>query len=76
MKAKSEPDIWDERLAKLEGDPILVGHMPHLSRLAALLLTSDADKEVVDFTNAGIVCLKQNDDNKWKLTWAVRPEFF
>ena len=48
------------RLPHLSGDQgsiMLVGNLPHLSRLVSLLLTGNPEIEVVRFRNAGIVCL-------------------
>ena len=54
---------------------IIVGHLPHLSRLASDLLTNDQDREIIHFRNAGIVCLAgENENQNWKLEWMVIPE--
>lgn len=78
LKGGADPRVWQERLTTLTGDQVLVGHMPHLQKLASLLVARNPDLIVVDFTNAGIVCLESNNDNcnKWSLAWAVRPDFF
>lgn len=52
---------------------MLVGHLPFMERIAGYLLTGDADEPVIDFTNAGIVCLAKEDD-RWQVTWIVTPE--
>jgi len=52
---------------------ILVGHLPFLARLAGLLLTGDADRPVVQFHNAGIVCLVREKD-VWHVAWILTPE--
>lgn len=52
---------------------MLVGHLPHLTRLAAFLITGDADREVVQFRNSGVVCLGR-DNRTWTLRWAVTSE--
>jgi phosphohistidine phosphatase len=54
-------------------DVMLVGHLPHLARLTAFLITGDADRELVRFRNSGVVCLGR-DDGPWTLRWAVTPE--
>jgi phosphohistidine phosphatase len=46
--------------------------MPHLSRLASLLLTGDPERDAVRFENGGIVCLEY-DGQRWSLGWAVTP---
>ena len=69
-----DAEIWEERLKGMTDDIILVGHLPHLDRLASLLLCGNADKNVVSFKMAGIVCLKRNDIGEWSLQWTLTPE--
>jgi phosphohistidine phosphatase len=69
-----DPAIWAERLKEYQEDTMLVGHLPHLQRLAALLLCGDSDKPVVAFSNAGIVCLERTDDGSWSLAWVITPD--
>ncbi len=52
---------------------MIVGHLPHLGRLASLLILDTPDKEVIKFTNGGIVCLSQSDDS-WLVEWALIPK--
>ncbi len=68
-----EPHEIGERLAH-EGEPLLVvGHLPHLSRLAALLLAGSPERELVAFRNAGVVCLEKREDG-FVLRWILTPE--
>ncbi len=63
-----------EALIRQAGSPImLVGHLPHLSRLTSLLILGDPEKQVVRFRNGGIVCLKQ-DESGWTTSWLLTPE--
>src|SRR4030066_680437 len=62
-----DPNIWAERLKDIPDDVILVGHLPHLGKLASLLLCGNADKNIVSFKMAGIVCLKRGDDGSFFL---------
>ncbi len=52
---------------------MLVGHLPHLTRLASLLVAGDPEAAVVQFRNAGVVCLSR-ESGIWSLAWAVTPE--
>jgi len=52
---------------------MLVGHLPFMERLAGYLLTGDAHRPVIDFTNAGIVCLVKQDD-RWQASWIITPD--
>lgn len=57
-----------------ESQPVmLVGHLPFMARLTGLLLTGDADNQVVRFRMGGIVCLAR-DENGWQVVWNLTPE--
>jgi phosphohistidine phosphatase len=68
-----DPEIWYKRLQSIPEDIMLVGHLPHLSRLASLLLCGDKEKDIVEFKMAGIVCLRK-EANSWLLQWMLTPE--
>jgi phosphohistidine phosphatase len=69
-----EPAIWAERLKDVTDGVILVGHLPHLARLASLLLCGGGDKNIVSFRMAGIVCLRRDDTGVWSLQWMLTPD--
>ena len=52
---------------------MLVGHLPHMARLASLLLTGNPNREVVRFRNATVVCLERVEAG-WVLLWALGPD--
>jgi phosphohistidine phosphatase len=52
---------------------MLVGHMPHLSRLANLLLTGNPEGSILRFQMAGIVCMS-NQAGKWTVHWLMPPD--
>lgn len=68
-----EPEIWFNRLRDIPEDIMLVGHLPHLSKLASLLLCGDKEKNIIEFKMAGIVCLRKEADS-WLLQWMLTPE--
>jgi phosphohistidine phosphatase len=74
LEPDANPVIWQERLSLMEDDVVLVGHLPHLSKLASLLLCGDPDNPVVEFFNASIVCLKKHSPAEWTLYWTLPPE--
>lgn len=57
-----------------ETDLMLVGHLPFMNKLASLLLAGDETAGVIDFKNAGVVCLERIDEGEWDLLWDVIPE--
>jgi phosphohistidine phosphatase len=70
----ADPAVWAQKLKDRNDDVMLVGHLPHLSRLAALLVTGDPERQIIDFRNGGIICLKRDGDGQWSLAWAVTPD--
>jgi phosphohistidine phosphatase len=76
VKGLNPNDEVTQLAASLHGDQesiMLVGHLPHLSRLVGMLVTSNPDNVVVRFRNAGIVCLSQQEE-KWALDWVIQPD--
>jgi len=63
-----------DELAVATDTTMIVGHMPFVSKLAALLLTGYESAPVVAFKNAGIVCLGRTEDNRWLIEWIVTPD--
>ena len=62
------------RLAETTEDIMLVGHLPHLSKLSSLLLTGNEDLEIIEFIMAGIVCLERDKSGRWTVRWMITPE--
>ncbi len=75
-----DPSIWSAHLASMSDDVMLVGHLPHLQRLAGLLVCGDPGCEAVHFRNGGVVCLQKNglEKNKpgWCVLWHINPTLF
>jgi phosphohistidine phosphatase len=69
-----DPDIWAERLGSLDEDVMLVGHLPHLGRLAGLLLSGDKERSVINFQMGGVVRLRRLDAGRWAVDWLVVPD--
>ena len=67
------PSVWDDRLKYLPDDLMLVGHMPHLGKLAGLLLCGDAGRNIISFQTACVVCLERDEKALWSLHWMMTP---
>ena len=55
-------------------DLMIVGHLPFLPVLAALLLTRDASRELFLFRTGTMACLRRSSGELWHLEWMVHPE--
>lgn len=68
-----DPAGWAERLRGSGMDVMIVGHLPHLSRLSSLLLCGNSEAGMVNFKMGGVLCLKR-EEGKWSVEWMVVPE--
>ncbi len=65
---EKDPSIARAELDSIDHPVALVGHLPHLRRLAAILTTGDPDRTVIDFSPAMMVCFEKQTD-RWKIAW-------
>lgn len=54
-------------------DIVIAGHLPHLARLASLLL-SGKDEPFIDLDAAAILCLEKKES--WQVRWLIPPGLF
>ncbi len=74
LKPLDDPHIWADHLSKMGEDVMLVGHLPHLSELASLLLDSDNESDHIGFTAGEMVCLQRNESGTWSFQWSMKPD--
>lgn len=68
-----DPQEAKRLIQQAERPLMIVGHLPHLSRLASLLILGTPENEIIRFKMGGVVCLSESD-NKWFVEWALAPE--
>ena len=61
LAPNDDSKAWVRRLTADTADVMLVGHLPHLAKLASLLLTGDPDGQLIGFQQGGLVALEHND---------------
>ena len=69
-----DPQIWSGRIAQMDEDIMLVGHLPHLGKLAAILLSGDQNRNVINFQMGGALRLRRMSPDQWAVDWMVIPE--
>jgi len=74
LEPLADPKVWKNRLAGTAENIVIVGHLPHLSKLTGHLLTGDESKEVITFRMAGITCLERDESGRWTVRWMITPE--
>jgi len=68
-----DPAVAARRAAGAAEHLMLVGHLPHLGRLASLLVLGDPARELVAFRMGGVVCLGR-EAGAWRVCWMLTPE--
>jgi phosphohistidine phosphatase len=70
---KDQVAATKEALQQIGGNLMIVGHLPFLGKLAALLVTSREENEIVEFQFGSVLCLECPDHVKWKVAWMITP---
>lgn len=73
LKATDDVAVIGRAIEDIGRDLMLVGHLPHLDRLASDLLAGDAGLEMFDFDPGGAMCLELDDEGEWQLEWLIAP---
>lgn len=76
LAPNDDPQPWATALAACDQDAMLVGHQPFLGKLAALLLTGDADRVSIGFVPGSACALERTEEDGWQVSWMLRPELF
>jgi phosphohistidine phosphatase len=70
---QDDPFIAKGDLESAQMPLILVGHLPHVNRLAALLVHRDPERRAIDFRPSMMACLSREAD-AWRISWTLAPE--
>ena len=69
-----EPGILAKSLRRCDGDMMVVGHEPHLGRLASKLLAGKGSADLLHIRKGAVICLNRDTEGKWRLEWMITPE--
>lgn len=73
LSPEDDPLMAKAELEATAAPLMLVGHLPHLSRLTSLLVKGDPENEIVSFAPAAVVCLSHTE-GAWKVQWTLTPD--
>lgn len=69
-----DPAIWVNKLNGAKEDTMIVGHLPFLNKLSDLLLCHYENKDIIEFSKGGVVCIERFDEELWSIRWILTPE--
>jgi phosphohistidine phosphatase len=73
LSPQDDPAVAKAELEAADRPIILVGHLPHLNRLLALLISGSMESGAMEFPPATMVCCS-NDGPKWTISWTLTPQ--
>lgn len=73
LNPRDPPGPLAAELSSLADGSLIVGHQPHLGRLASVLLTGRDEPQWLALAPGTLVCL-HGDQGQWSLRCMVRPE--
>lgn len=74
LNPNDPPEELARELTKWREDTMLVGHLPFMGRLVALLVSGQPHNDIVAFSPGSVVCLERIPPGGWSLAWMLRPD--
>ena len=72
LEPMADPAIWAAHLEAMHEDVMVVGHLPHVGRLAELLVAGNPDQDIVRYEPGAVVCLRR-EEGAWRVEWMLTP---
>lgn len=73
LSPMDDPAVWAEKLRSKDEDMMLVGHLPHMAKLATALLCGDGENPMIQFQMGCILALTR-EENLWAVQWMIVPD--
>ena len=64
------------KVRRFKHDTMVVGHLPFMAKLVSCLTAGNEELDLVDYKPGSIVCLELDVEQKWRINWMLRPDFF
>ena len=76
LEPEAKPSTIAARLKTFRRDLAIVGHEPHLSSLASLLVTGTVRADVFKIRKSAVLCLDRSGPQTafWRVRWLLAPE--
>lgn len=74
LEPEANPRTAATRVRAAHTAVAIVGHEPHLSALASLLVTGSPAPVLFKLRKGAVLALKRGDDHRWLVRWQLAPE--
>lgn len=75
LNPDDDVDLMASEIEARGEDLVIVSHLPFLNKLTSLLLTGEAELDLIDFEAGMMVCLEKTNREKWLLHFILTPEW-
>lgn len=74
LKPNDNPGLVADQMNASHVDTLIAGHLPHLGRLASLLISGTDDGVMVSVPTGAVICLERGQiGDNWYLAWMIDP---
>ena len=73
LKPNDDPYLLLDEIPNWQQDTLVVGHLPYLPQLLALIPGKTGATEAISFEPGTVVCLLKDGDEDWLIDWVAEP---
>ena len=74
IKPNDDVEAFAKKTPELKPDTMIVGHLPFMAKLLSFLVTGNEEPHIVSYKPGSVVCLAQNEEKQWHISWMLRPD--
>lgn len=74
LKPNDDPQQIADLMNVGHVDTLVAGHLPHLGRLASILISGSDDGALISISTGTVICLERGQmSDQWHLAWMIDP---
>ncbi len=74
IKPNDDVEAFAKKTPELKPDTMIVGHLPFMAKLLSFLVTGKEEPHIVSYKPGSVVCLAQNEEKQWHISWMLRSD--
>ena len=74
IKPNDDVEVFAKKIPELKPDTMIIGHLPFMAKLLSFLVTGKEEPHIVSYKPGSVVCLAQNEEKPWHISWMLRPD--
>ena len=74
IKPNDSVEAFAKVVSKFKTGTMVVGHLPFMAKMVTYLITGREEPVIVAYQPGSVVCLLQDEEKQWRISWMLRPE--